>query len=102
MRIVKLIAAVLGGLGVSVGSGSGVSAQEQDPLQCEQILNEPGGTFNYIQEAECACEDALLAGTEEALLEFLNKYPGAPTACLARAQNALQDRDPFTDFGYGG
>jgi len=70
----RLLMAAIVGIGVGV---LGSSAQAQETLE----------TATCSTEAECACLEALQAGTPEALEAYLQAYPSEATACNVRAED---------------
>jgi hypothetical protein len=96
MRFSNIFAVVLGGLGLGA-AGMVNPAAAADQLTCEDALANPNPAIQsfaeYRFEAECACEAALAENTEEALLDFYRRYPGAPTACRALAQEMFENEN---------
>ena len=87
MRISKYFAVILSAAGIStVGASSSTTAA--DLVQsCEQVGF--SAQSDAARLAECACEAALNDGSIEALEDFLRMYPGADTACRAKALEGL-------------
>lgn len=81
MRLIQLLLATVGSIGISSLLPTGASAIDRD----------------LATEAEEACRVALEADTIQALEEYLNKYPRASTACRALATEALSDFSPGGD-----
>jgi hypothetical protein len=99
MRITRVVAAILGGLGVSAGFPSQSVSQTalQSELMCEDVRDIAFSELSfaeYQRAADCACDAALEDGSLEALEEFLDKWGGASTACRAKALELLRVYEP--------
>jgi len=70
-------------------AGTTIPSQAADRDQCQ------ASPTPQIAE-ECACQAAMEENTEEALVNFLRKYPSSDTICGAKALSSL-DRRPDGD-----